>query len=71
MLKVAIAAVVMLMLGSVAFVVHHQNSKPKRARAAALMAAEEVATISTGERVNVESYVTSSGLLIVEFTAEF
>ena len=71
MLKVAITAVVALVLGSIAFVVHHESSKPKRQRAAAVDAAEEVSTISSGERVDVESYVTSTGLLLVEFTAEF
>ena len=71
MLKVAIAAVTLLVLGSVAFVVHHEQQKPRRQKAPAVGEAEEVATIATGERVDLDAHVPRTGLTIVEFTADF
>jgi len=71
MLKVAIAVTVALVLGAVGFVVHHESQKPRRQMQPVIGAAEEVSTISTGERVDVERHVPREGLVIVEFTAEF
>ncbi|HEX6810911.1 MAG TPA: hypothetical protein VF384_04735 [Planctomycetota bacterium] len=71
MLKVAIAVVTALVLGSVAFVVRHEQQKPRRLKAPVAGEAEEVATITTGERVDLDAHVPRTGLTIVEFTAAF
>lgn len=71
MLKVAIGAAVALVLGSVGFVIHHESQKPKRAKLPVIGAHEEVSTISTGERVDVERYVPREDLVLVVFSADF
>jgi hypothetical protein len=71
MLKAAIAAVAALILGSVAFVVHHEKQKQRPPRGPAALEQEQIATISTGERVDLDAHVPSSGLTVVEFTADF
>ena len=59
------------MLGMVGFVAHHEMTKQRAPAGPAIDEAAEVATISTGETVDIEPHVPRQGLTIVEFTADF
>jgi len=69
MLRIAIGVVVALMIGSVAFVIHHEKNKTRPPREQVADEADQIVTISTGDRVDVDARVPRSGLTIVEFTA--
>ena len=69
-MKLLIAAAVLLVLGTVGVVVLHERGKA-HGHGPASDASAAVATISTGDRVDIEAHVPRRGLTIVEFTADF
>jgi hypothetical protein len=70
-MKILIAIVAAVVLGMVGLVVHHESGKRGRTAGTSVDEGAEVATISTGEPVDIEAHVPRQGLTIVEFTAEF
>jgi hypothetical protein len=70
-MKALIAVVVAVVLGMAGLVVHHEMGKRGRAVGPAIDEGAEVATISTGDPVDVAAHVPRQGLTIIEFTAEF
>lgn len=70
MVKLFVAALMLMLAGFVGFVVHHENAKV-RVPVAGDDDPAEVATISTGQRVDVAAHIAAKDLTIVEFTAEF
>lgn len=70
-MRVLIAAAVLFVLGTVGFVVLRERGKTRVATGAASDSSADVATISTGDRVDIEAHVPRQGLTIVEFTADF
>jgi hypothetical protein len=66
-----IAAAILLAVGIVGFVVMNERGRANRLRTARIDEGVQVATISTGERVDIDAHVPRQGLTIVEFTADF
>jgi hypothetical protein len=69
--KVLIALLVVLVLGTVGMVIHHEVSRGPRIKVAAVDENESMVTISKGEKVDIESHVASKGITIVEFYGVF
>lgn len=70
-MRVLLVLAVLLVLGMAGVVVVHERGKTRNARGPAIDPDAVVATISTGERVDIEAHVARRGLTIVEFTADF
>lgn len=70
-MKVLIALVAVLVLGTIGMVIYHESSRGPRIMVAAIDENESMVTISKGEKVDVESHVASKGVTIVEFYAVF
>ena len=67
-----IVAVVCAVLAMMAVVGIKEGRRPDRpAPEPSQTVHQDVATISTGERVDIEQYVATSGLTVIEFTAHF
>ena len=67
-----IVAVVCAVFAMMAVVGFREGRRPNRpAPSPSETAQQDIATISTGEKVDIEEHVSSSGLTIVEFTAHF
>ncbi len=70
MAKFFVAGLMLLLAGFVGFVIQHENGRAQVA-ADERDAPAEVATISTGERVDVSAHIVAKDLTLVEFTAAF
>ena len=70
-MRIIIAAAILLVVGMVGFVVMSERGRANRLRTPRIDEGAEVATISTGERVDIDAHVPRQGLTIVEFTADF
>lgn len=66
-----VAAAVVLAIGTIGFMAMRERGRTLRSHAARIDESADVATISTGERVDIDAHVPRQGLTIVEFTAEF
>lgn len=70
-MKLLLAFMAALVLGMGGLVVYHQQNKAPRVKPPAIDEDQVVATISKGERVDIDAYVPRKDLTIVEFTAAF
>ncbi|MCA8975648.1 MAG: hypothetical protein KDC98_13080 [Planctomycetes bacterium] len=71
-MKWLIAVAAVLILGIAGIILTHVPAKRSSTSAAGRAGSNEViATISTGEEVDIDSNVPSRGTTIVEFTADF
>lgn len=70
-MRALIAIAVLVVLGTVGAVVMHERGKNRGPVGPRIDEGAVVATISTGERVDIEAHVPRQGLTIVEFTADF
>jgi hypothetical protein len=66
-----VAPAVVLALGTVGVMAMRERGRNLRSKAPSIDESAEVATISTGERVDIGAHVPRQGLTIVEFTADF
>ena len=67
-----IVAVVCAVIALMAVVGMKEGRRPERpAPEPSQTVNQDIATISTGERVDIEKYVASTGLTVIEFTGHF